>query len=130
MRLIKVDDALRVIDNIDTSKPYDDKDDIVEKVYEIIDHLPTVEAEVVRHGHWDAHHHRECGEYIQGHGYEVYEWDNYSCSYCGKQSPGNSKHNYCPNCGAKMDGITSRGQRANMAPIDDWDKDILNEVIE
>lgn len=101
-----------------------------QRVRTLIYRQKIIDLEPAIHSYWDAHHHKECGEYIQGHGYEVYEWDNYSCNYCGKQSPGNSKYNYCPNCGAKMDGITSRGQRANMACIDDWAGDILNEVSE
>ena len=42
----------------------------------------------VRHGRW---------VYPIGMAY------NYVCSECGK-SIGVIKHNYCPNCGAKMDG--------------------------
>lgn len=48
-----------------------------------IENAPTVDAEPVRHGHW--------------------EWDgDYICSNCGERGHRN-KWNYCPNCGAKMD---------------------------
>lgn len=51
----------------------------------IIDVQPTVDAEPVRHGHW--------------------EWDgDFICSNCGERGHRN-KWNYCPNCGAKMDEV-------------------------
>ena len=36
---------------------------------------------------------------------EEYEW-TFVCSECGYIDgyPFNDRHNYCPNCGAKMDG--------------------------
>jgi hypothetical protein len=67
-----------------------------------IDALPTVDAVPVVHGKW------EYGENESG-------YDGYYCSKCfghvrwyGKAS-GQSinfikKYNYCPNCGARMDG--------------------------
>ena len=52
-----------------------------------LDELPTIDAELVRHGRWVGK-----------------RW-SYSCSICGGLSPedGGVKTNYCPNCGAKMD---------------------------
>ncbi len=57
---------------------------------------PAVEAEPVRHGRWVDRMVRdwrcsECGEAI----YKVRNVDG----YCYDDKP-----NYCPNCGAKMDG--------------------------
>lgn len=52
-----------------------------------------VDAEFVRHGHWIEG--KSC-DYI---GYPIYE-----CSECGC-SVGEDASNYCPNCGAKMDGV-------------------------
>jgi hypothetical protein len=50
---------------------------------------PTVDAEPVRHGRW---------EYVNAsHGMMC------SCSECG-EIPECFEPNYCPNCGAKMDG--------------------------
>ncbi len=58
---------------------------------DIINQQPTVEAEPVRHGRW---------EYIDapmfGNPYGSYKCD------CGNSMP--HKTNYCPHCGAKMDG--------------------------
>jgi len=64
----------------------------------LIDNAPTIEAEPVRHGRWikkvESYHDSHTGEY----------WDEEycSCPFCGKDS--DLEHNYCPNCGAKMDG--------------------------
>lgn len=59
---------------------------------------PTIEAEPVRHGHWEE--------------IEIeLTWCEddvdiiYKCSVCGENNIGKSK--YCPNCGAKMDDPAS-----------------------
>jgi hypothetical protein len=60
----------------------------------IVDEMPTVDAVEVVHGEWEKQ---------QG---------IYSCSICGKACPYDVQAdiiqywtcNYCPNCGAKMDG--------------------------
>lgn len=60
-------------------------------IYKAIGEVPVVDAEPVRHGHWIG---------IDDEPYEVWE-----CDVCGYIYETNSKlHNYCPNCGAKMDG--------------------------
>lgn len=63
-----------------------------------IEEAPTIEAEPVRHGRWDdtgrytftdgslAIRCTECGAALHLDEWEKYHW------------------NYCPNCGAKMDG--------------------------
>ena len=73
-------------------------DETCEDAFDAIESTPTVDAVPVRHGYWviaDA----DKGEYI--------------CSVCGETdtdcSDRYSNHNvfgqnYCPNCGAKMDG--------------------------
>lgn len=62
------------------------------KVLSWINHAPTVDAvEVV-------------------HGYNVKDYDSaFQCSVCGWEdwdtmTGDTEKHNFCPNCGAKMDG--------------------------
>lgn len=54
--------------------------------------IPTVDAEPVRHGHWEEIH--EVFDYIK-------------CSECGgawcTEDNDTDTFNYCPNCGAKMD---------------------------
>lgn len=67
------------------------------KAYEIIQGLPTVEPKT---GHWIG---TEYDGYADG--YPVY--DVYECSECGMEydatDDGEITHNYCPNCGAKME---------------------------
>lgn len=59
---------------------------------EDIDNAPTIEAEPVRHGRWL---------------YDSCEME-FFCSVCSREAPvGMTTYhitNYCPNCGAKMDG--------------------------
>ena len=67
----------------------------VEGLYEateIIAEAPTVDAVEVVHGRW--------GEYEAFKG--AASFNGYPCSACGKRV--STKTNYCPNCGAKMDG--------------------------
>ena len=63
------------------------------KARKLIEDAPTVDAVEVVHGHWyKAPHHP------------------YRCSYCGEMAlldmygESHYRSNYCPNCGAKMDG--------------------------
>lgn len=58
-----------------------------------IDEAPTIEAEPVRHGRWV-------------HAKTYYESDECNCSLCGQllTTRIGERMNYCPNCGAKMDG--------------------------
>ncbi len=55
-----------------------------------IDAMPTVDAVPAKHGRW-IHH--------KG-GYS----DHYECTACGKPIVLTAKWDFCPNCGAKMDG--------------------------
>ena len=61
-----------------------------------INSAPTVDP--VKHGHWVEQEH------------EDWKWSKeYRCSECGKYrlmtNPFGREWNYCPNCGAKMDGV-------------------------
>lgn len=58
-----------------------------------IESFPTVDVAPVVHGRWISKNH---------HGYERV----FVCSNCGYIDgyPFNDRSNYCPNCGAKMDG--------------------------
>ena len=58
-----------------------------EDAADCIRYMDAADVVTVRHGRW---------VYPIGMAY------NYVCSECGK-SIGVIKHNYCPNCGAKMD---------------------------
>lgn len=59
--------------------------------YDLIIKQPTVDTE--RHAHWI----KEKVEDI------TYPWYRRVCSNCKMQSPLGREHNYCPNCGCKMD---------------------------
>ena len=58
---------------------------------EDIDKAPTVDAVEVVHGRWE-------NPYINRYGHPCH-----CCSVCGFKASYQDK-NYCPNCGAKMDG--------------------------
>ena len=65
---------------------------------EIIDAIPTIEAEPVKHGRWI-----ENIEEVQG-----LRWIVNRCSCCNSAKPirllnAPLEFNYCPNCGARMD---------------------------
>ena len=73
-RLIYAEDAKRAIEHYDPAFSY------------VIDNVPTVE---VVHGHW------------------IHDINNlYGCSECMERETMSPKKlkNYCPNCGAQMDG--------------------------
>lgn len=93
MRLIDADELEKTICNYEFGSP--DKrikhgGDIVLNFYmpKIIDDAPTIEAEPVKHGKWS------------------FAGDNViECSRCGEEYFSSLvPRNYCPNCGAKMDG--------------------------
>lgn len=62
----------------------------------IIDKMPTVDAEPVRHGHWINHYD------------DLFpEESTQECSVCHAEQMGTMLNdNYCPNCGARMDEVT------------------------
>lgn len=68
-------------------------------VYKSIENAPTIEAEPVRHGRWVA----ERCNHKPSRCKNPEKWVKYKCSECG-YSNGRKRGNFCPNCGAKMDG--------------------------
>ena len=79
---------------------------------EVVDNVPTVDAEPIRHGHWlttEAYPHRvvcsECyGTYVRNENIIEgrYKGDEIVPIYC-------TEAEYCPHCGAKMDEIVDAG---------------------
>ena len=61
---------------------------------EVVDDSPTVDAAEVVHGRW-VHHYYDSGEPID---------DKWYCSECHMCND-HRRTWYCPNCGAKMDGL-------------------------
>ena len=68
-----------------------------------VKNAPTIDAVPVVHGEWK--HGKEVGkEFYNGYLRPFYE--DWHCGNCGVvfEQSGKPKYNYCPNCGAKMDG--------------------------
>ena len=65
---------------------------------EIINNAPTIEAAPVRHGRWVMTLYTTTSK--RG---RVISNKKLACSECG-YSNGRKQNNYCPDCGAKMDG--------------------------
>lgn len=66
-----------------------------EDIQEFLDNIPTADVVEVRHGKWEAKEHTSIS--TNRHYY------TFRCSECKKWN-GTHRQNYCPNCGAKMDG--------------------------
>ena len=91
-----IDEINEAISNIAFTSPY--QSDIntmlsgMERVLDIVEASPTVDAVEVVHGRWEKFHHGSYDFALRlrcSHcRHVVYEWG----------------FNYCPNCGAKMDG--------------------------
>lgn len=66
------------------------------KVIDRIKSAPTADVVEVRHGEWI-------------HSKTYYDADECNCSLCGQlmTTAKGIRKNYCPNCGAKMDGFRS-----------------------
>ena len=73
----------RMIDYCQDNKLEDEMSALFQVGDAVMD-CPTVDAVEVVHGRWMRH------------------WNNYICDACNNYAW--LKHNYCPNCGAKMDG--------------------------
>ena len=95
MRLVDADEVYKVL----TDYYHHKTETQHEALKEALSKVPTVDAEPVRHGQW-VHN----------------KWSNmrhdYSCSLCGCRIEGvdpfslsATTYNYCPECGAVMDGV-------------------------
>jgi len=65
------------------------------EVRRVICNAPAVDAEVVRHGRW----YQKRMSVPKGKGQTYLVW---ACSLCHKHEK--KRSDYCPNCGARMDG--------------------------
>ena len=66
-------------------------------LFEILDLMPTIEAEPVKHGRW-------LYKELCFKGDKTPTDYTYECSVCGYKW-GEDIYRYCPNCGAKMDEV-------------------------
>ena len=65
-------------------------------VLAVIENIPTAEVQEVKHGEWKE---IKCGD-------EIFDY-YFKCSNCGNTTPPKAfpvAPDYCPHCGAKMDG--------------------------
>lgn len=72
-----------------------------QRVLDIINNEPSADVEPVRHGRWSIieYEYFTCSEC----GYDF--WNGCDCTAEAKEKLTNGVYpNYCPNCGAKMDG--------------------------
>lgn len=86
---------------VDTDKVYemasiheDFKQNIADLVSlkEVLDDIPAIAVAESKHGYWVYNRGQAFGEPC------------YFCSLCIDGGSNNGRDNYCPNCGAKMDG--------------------------
>ena len=95
MRLIDADEAKKALTGWD-SDPTD------EEIEYTIDELPTIEAAPVVHGRWKKTYNGPRQDINTGELIETYKYD---CPFCGYHTGNQGRNfNYCPNCGARMDG--------------------------
>lgn len=71
---------------------------------ETISNFPTADVVPVRHGKWVHSRYENCSE----------QFEMVKCSCCGREAYAMAFYvrdgNYCPNCGAKMDGWRVEGK--------------------
>ena len=94
---MKLIDGDELIELLMSTAITDKQREYSECVQYAVQKMPTVDAVPVRHGRWET----------------VEDWDEderYKCSVCGDEwflevgNPEFNNMNYCPNCGARMDG--------------------------
>ena len=77
------------------------------KAMSAIDSLPAADVVPVRHGKWMSHYGTEYAEAVKVSDFGSVSQE-VSCSECGAYLGGSAEYevkgNYCPNCGARMDG--------------------------
>ena len=70
-------------------------------IQRLIDEQPTIEAEPVRHGMWDVY---PSIFHAASDGYNIMRCSHCKWSIAAPQLRKTDKFNFCPNCGARMDG--------------------------
>lgn len=101
-RYIDVDKVLELIEEAFHKTDVNGQEQIgVLTCHRIVREAPTADVVEVRHGHWYIREYEffTCSEC--GHDY----WNGCDYTVQAKERLANGEHpNYCPNCGAKMDG--------------------------
>jgi rubrerythrin len=83
-----VDDA-----KLSFNKLYENEDLL--KVYQLVTAMPTIDVEPIKHGKWIK---ADSQQYFRKH------YPAFTCSECGQRKDSQKTWNYCPNCGARMQG--------------------------
>lgn len=96
MRLIDADALLELYDGCEGLHVP------VEVVIQNIKDMPTIEAEPVRHGHWNKRYY----QMPDGSNLEMFWCSNCreEFSYDAETGISITDSNYCPHCGSRMDG--------------------------
>lgn len=94
-KYVDIDVAKEAVRKAECDANWDERRFDAEFIENALDFILTTDVAPVVHGHWISKN---------PHGYE---W-TFVCSNCDYADgyPFNNRHNYCPNCGAKMDGET------------------------
>lgn len=92
--LIRIEDAIKVLCWETCCPGVCCPDGYCAKMWDAFEDVERVDAVPVRHGRWKGH-------YCEDDGIR----DGWECSACGEWYYfGENKPNFCPHCGAKMDG--------------------------
>lgn len=79
----------------------------IESVLEYVENLPAADVAPVRHGKWAHSRYENCSE----------QFEIVKCSCCGHEAYAMAFYvrggNFCPNCGARMDGGDSDDANGN-----------------
>lgn len=95
-KYVKYDDVLDTINSLgyscETDEQADGWDNAIDTAIERLKNIPAADVQEVRHGHWIQIDDAKC-----------------KCSICDTIAfialyPSSSDKNYCPSCGARMDG--------------------------
>ena len=103
MRLIDADELLERLRNAEAFYKHDTAGDFdmgrglgLNEAQQKVAEQPAIEAEPVKHGKWERRAHFAGSSYICT-----------NCKYVAREMPecmGEPIYDYCPNCGARMDG--------------------------
>lgn len=80
--------------SFDENRDFSARQTILQIMHEL-EHAPTADVVEVKHGEWKK-------RVVENNGIAR---PSYICSNCGKRRFVLADYNYCPHCGAKMDGM-------------------------